>query len=44
MPIPKPKPNEKQKDFMMRCIPEMMKEATKDQAIAICYKNFKNKK
>jgi hypothetical protein len=44
MPIPKPNKNEKQKDFMMRCIPEMMKEATKDQAIAICYQKFKDKK
>tara|TARA_R110001599_G_scaffold75125_4_gene206546 strand:- start:2369 stop:2554 length:186 start_codon:yes stop_codon:yes gene_type:complete len=44
MPIPKPKPKEKQKDFMLRCIPEMMKEAKKEQAIAICYKSFKDKK
>jgi ribosomal protein S7 len=44
MPIPKPRLKEKQKDFMLRCIPEMMKEAKKDQAIAICYKSFKDKK
>ena len=44
MPIPNPKKNETQKDFMIRCIPQMMKEYKKDQAIAICYKSFKDKK
>ncbi len=41
MPIPKKKQGEEQKDFMMRCIPQLMKEYDKSQAIAICYKSFK---
>ena len=44
MPIPKPRSKEKQVDFMIRCVPQMMKEYNKDQAIAICYKSFKDKK
>ena len=44
MPIPKPNKNEKQKDFMVRCIPQLMWEYKKDQAIAICYQKFKDKK
>ena len=44
MPIPKPNKNEKQKDFMIRCIPQLMGEYKKDQAIAICYQKFKDKK
>lgn len=43
MPIPKPKPNEKQKDFIMRCVAEIGKEYKKDQAVAICYNEYKNK-
>tara|TARA_R100000541_G_scaffold551_1_gene3743 strand:+ start:780 stop:1217 length:438 start_codon:yes stop_codon:yes gene_type:complete len=41
MPIPKKKPNEKQSNFMIRCVPQLMKEYDKSQAIAICYKSFK---
>tara|TARA_R100001463_G_scaffold16721_2_gene43209 strand:- start:944 stop:1381 length:438 start_codon:yes stop_codon:yes gene_type:complete len=41
MPIPKKKQGEEQKDFMMRCIPELMKYHDKDQAIAMCYDAFK---
>jgi hypothetical protein len=44
MPIPNPKSKENQKDFMIRCVPQMMKEYKKDQAIAICYKKYKDKK
>jgi hypothetical protein len=44
MPIPKPSKNQSQKDFMIRCVPQMMKEYKKDQAIAICYKSYKDKK
>jgi len=44
MPITKPKKNEKQRDFMIRCVPQMMREYKEDQAIAICYKSFKDKK
>ncbi len=43
MPIPKPKAKEKQKDFMIRCVAEMKKEYNREQAVAICYKTYKNK-
>jgi len=41
MPIPKKKANEKQSDYMMRCVPQLMQYHDKSQAIAICYKSFK---
>ncbi len=41
MPIPKKKQGEQQKDFMMRCVPQLMKYHDKNQAIAICYDSFK---
>jgi len=41
MPIPKKKQGEQQKDFMMRCVPQLMKYHPKDQAIAICYDSFR---
>ena len=41
MPIPKKKQGEQQKDFMMRCVPQLMKYHNKDQAIAICYDTFR---
>ncbi len=41
MPIPKKKEGEKQSDFMIRCVPQLMKEYDKSQAIAICYKSSK---
>jgi len=44
MPIPKPKAKETQSEFMIRCVPKLMGEYKKDQAIAICYKSFKDKK
>ena len=40
MPIPKKKENEKQKDYMIRCVPQLMRYHDKSQAIAICYHNF----
>ena len=43
MPIPKKKPNEKQSAFMIRCVPQLMKYHDKSQAIAICYKSYKEK-
>ena len=43
MPIPKKKAGEKQKDFMMRCVPQLMQYHEKSQAIAICYKSFQGK-
>ena len=42
MPIPKKKKNEKQSNFMIRCVPELMKYHEKSQAIAMCYKAFKD--
>lgn len=42
MPIPKKKKGEKQKDFMIRCVPQLMQYHDKSQAIAICYKTFKD--
>ena len=44
MPIPKVKQNEKQYDFMIRCVPQLMKYHKKDQAIAICYDTYKKSK
>jgi len=44
MPIPKKKANEKQSDYMMRCVPQLMQYHDKSQAIAICYQSFKGKK
>ena len=41
MPIPKKKKGEKQSDFMMRCVPQLMNYHEKQQAIAICYDSFK---
>ena len=41
MPIPKKKANEKQSDYMMRCVPQLMQYHDKSQAIAICYQSFK---
>tara|TARA_R110000824_G_scaffold76243_1_gene193250 strand:- start:394 stop:525 length:132 start_codon:yes stop_codon:yes gene_type:complete len=43
MPIPRPKKNEKQSAFMIRCVPQLMPYHKKEQAIAICYKTFKEK-
>ena len=40
MPIPNKKIGEKQKDFMMRCVPQVMQYHEKSQAIAICYRSF----
>ena len=41
MPIPKPKANEKQSDFMMRCVAQISNEYNKEQAVAICYQKWK---
>ena len=46
MPLPTPKPNEKQSDFMPRCVnSEIMKKEykNKSQRVAICYNQYKNK-
>jgi hypothetical protein len=43
MPIPEKRANEKQSDFMMRCVPQLMRYHDKSQAIAICYRTFQGK-
>ena len=40
MPIPEKKQGEKQSQFMIRCVPELMRYHKKDQAIAMCYDAF----
>tara|TARA_R110001606_G_scaffold42244_1_gene113190 strand:- start:478 stop:915 length:438 start_codon:yes stop_codon:yes gene_type:complete len=40
MPIPSKKSGEKQSEFMIRCVPELMRYHDKDQAIAMCYDAF----
>tara|TARA_R110000824_G_scaffold217297_2_gene403803 strand:- start:69 stop:203 length:135 start_codon:yes stop_codon:yes gene_type:complete len=44
MPIPKPKPKESQKDFMLRCVPVLSNYHKKEQAIAMCYKAYRENK
>ena len=42
--MPKPKPNETRKKFMIRCIPYVIKEGkSKEQAIAQCSSIYSNK-
>jgi hypothetical protein len=43
MPIPRPKSGEKQKDFIERCVFEISKEYKTDKALAICYKQYREK-
>ena len=46
MPLPKPKPAEKQQDFMNRCMgnPTMNKEYPRqDQRLAVCYTQWRDK-
>ena len=43
MPIPSKKVGEKQSQYMIRCVPELMKYHDKQQAIAICYRTFQGK-
>ena len=43
MPIPTKKVGEKQSEYMIRCVPQLMKYHDKQQAIAICYKTFQGK-
>lgn len=45
--MPNPKKGEKQKDFVSRCIPEVLKDKTasdQTQAAAICYSMYKEAK
>ena len=44
MPLPKPQPNEKQSDFIQRCMedPNIQTEGeTQEQRLAICYAIYK---
>ena len=41
MPIPKKKQGEKQSDYMIRCVPQLMDYHDEKQAIAICYDAFR---
>ena len=46
MPLPKPKPTEKQQEFMNRCMgdPTMNKEYPRqDQRLAICYTKWRDR-
>jgi hypothetical protein len=45
MPIPKPNAGEKQSDFIQRCMEAIASEYTdKDQAVAVCYTQWKEGK
>jgi hypothetical protein len=45
MPIPNPKPNEKQNDFVSRCMESLREdEIPNKQKVAICYTQFKRAK
>jgi len=47
MPIPKPKGNESERNFIKRCMgnPTMKKEFPKQkQRLAVCFSNFRKKK
>lgn len=45
MPLPTPNKNEKESDFMKRCMPVATKESKNPkQAVAICMSQFKRKK
>ena len=44
MPLPKPKKNEKEDDFIERCMSELKDEfEDNDQRLAVCYDIWKNK-
>lgn len=44
MPIPKPKSGEKQSEFIQRCIIQISGEYDRGQALAICYKQYREKR
>lgn len=44
MPIPKPKQNETQRNFMSRCVAVTSKEfKDRKQAVAVCYNKWREK-
>jgi hypothetical protein len=44
MPIPKPQSGEKQSDYIQRCLEAIGSEYPQDQAVAICYTQWKEGK
>lgn len=40
MPIPRKKEDENQRQYMIRCVPQLMEYHDKSEAIAICYNSF----
>jgi len=44
MPLPKPKKEEKQSEFMTRCLNKALTEFPKNQAIAVCYDIYRKEK
>lgn len=44
MPIPKPEPDENEKDFIGRCMGALADEYEQEQRAAICYQSWKDKK
>ena len=41
MPIPKVKKGEQQRDYILRCVPELMQYHKRDEALAICYDTYR---
>lgn len=44
MPVPNPKPSEKQQDYIKRCYVAIKDEYPKAQSFGICYSTWKNSK
>lgn len=44
MPIPKPRPEENESEFVGRCISEISNEYDQDQAVAICFNTYRESK
>lgn len=44
MPIPKPRPDENESEFVGRCVSEISNEYDKDQAVAICFNTYRESK
>ena len=41
MPIPKVKKGKQQRDYILRCVPELMQYHKRDEALAICYDTYR---
>lgn len=44
MPIPKPRPDENESEFVGRCVSEISNEYDQDQAVAICFNTYRESK